>query len=176
MNLKIKIIFFITLALTFTTPLQATDVAKTFYGKTMQGEEVFLEDHKGKVVMVSFWASWCSYCLKEIPILDKILNNVGDDRLAVIAINWKEKRKVFRTLARKNKHSKILFTHDEKGFIGAPYNFKGIPYLMIFNHDGSLSYKHSGYGEKTLMQIIDEVNGLLIQQANAQESLLQNED
>jgi len=147
---------------------EKTPIAKTYFGKNGKGKDIFLEDQKGKVVMVSFWATWCTYCLKEIPVLDSILNLAGDDKMAVIAVNWKEDRKLFRKIAKKaGKKSKMIFTHDRRGTIALPYNVQAIPFLMIYDHNGMQRYKHQGYGEKTLDKIIEEVNGLLVEQALA---------
>ena len=41
-------------------------------GKDRDGNEVNLAAHRGKVVIVTFWASWCGYCLKELPVLDRL--------------------------------------------------------------------------------------------------------
>jgi thiol-disulfide isomerase/thioredoxin len=51
----------------------APDVGDTppdYIGKTVDGVPVQLSQHPGKVLVVSFWATWCPYCLKELPILN----------------------------------------------------------------------------------------------------------
>lgn len=50
----------------------AGDVAPDNPGVTLKGAPVHLKDCEGKAVVVSFWASWCTYCLKELPILYNI--------------------------------------------------------------------------------------------------------
>ena len=56
-------------------------VTKTFDGKTFD-----LEEQKGKIVIVNFWASWCSQCRKEILILDRLSKKYPDD-LVIIGVS-----------------------------------------------------------------------------------------
>ena len=49
----------------------------TFY--TLDGTPVSVEDYKGKNIVLNLWATWCKPCLKELPILDKARQKLGDD-------------------------------------------------------------------------------------------------
>lgn len=65
------------------------DMPPDVLGKDETGQPISLESLRGKVVILTFWATWCPYCLKELPILENIQNLAGKDRIEVIAINWK---------------------------------------------------------------------------------------
>jgi thiol-disulfide isomerase/thioredoxin len=57
-----------------------------FVLKDLDGKEVKLEDYRGKVLMVNFWATWCGPCISEIPALNEIYRqykNKGFELLAV---------------------------------------------------------------------------------------------
>jgi len=56
-------------------------------GKTLDGKEFDLKDLKGKVVLVQFWASWCSYCLQEMPHIMQEYQTYHDDGFEVIGVN-----------------------------------------------------------------------------------------
>jgi thiol-disulfide isomerase/thioredoxin len=56
-------------------------------GVTLDGEPVLLAPHSGKAIVVSFWATWCPYCLKELPILNSIQKAAGKEHMQVIAPN-----------------------------------------------------------------------------------------
>jgi thiol-disulfide isomerase/thioredoxin len=56
----------------------------------LQGQAVKLSDFKGRAVLLNFWASWCEPCRTEMPMLQDLPPLLGEDRLAVIALNFKE--------------------------------------------------------------------------------------
>lgn len=56
----------------------------------LQGQAVKLADFKGRAVLLNFWASWCEPCRTEMPMLQDLPALLGEDRLAVIALNFKE--------------------------------------------------------------------------------------
>ena len=56
----------------------------------LQGQTVRLADLKGRAVLLNFWASWCEPCRAEMPTLQGLPPLMGEDRLAVIALNFKE--------------------------------------------------------------------------------------
>lgn len=56
----------------------------------LQGQAVKLADLKGRAVLLNFWASWCEPCRTEMPMLQDLPPLLGEDRLAVIALNFKE--------------------------------------------------------------------------------------
>jgi thiol-disulfide isomerase/thioredoxin len=51
------------------------------------GGKVSLADFKGKVVVLNFWASWCAPCVAEMPTLDALQADLGEQGLAVIAVS-----------------------------------------------------------------------------------------
>jgi len=48
------------------------DIPPALLGKDRDGHRVDLGEYRGKVVVLTFWASWCGYCLKELPALDAL--------------------------------------------------------------------------------------------------------
>ena len=51
-----------------------------------QGRELKLEDFRGKLVLLDFWATWCAPCRREMPEFDKLQAELGGDRFQVIAV------------------------------------------------------------------------------------------
>lgn len=56
----------------------------------MAGRRVSLADFKGRVLVLNFWASWCEPCRAEMPTLQQLPLVLGEDRVAVLGVNFKE--------------------------------------------------------------------------------------
>lgn len=107
------------LFLLFALPLSAAepklkpgDAPPSYVGKTLNGEALDLSAFQGKVVIVTFWATWCTPCRKELPILNAIQQQVRDETIRVIAINFKEDRSQFHKVTRTLKDWHITFAYD----------------------------------------------------------------
>lgn len=131
-------------------------------GKTLARQDIKISDYKGKVVIVSFWASWCSPCMKELPILTGIQKTAGADNLQVISINYKEGNKPFKKLSKLLEDSEIIITNDKYGKIGKEFGVEGIPFMMIIGADGRVKNIHIGYGEGMLPKLVAEINQALL--------------
>lgn len=64
----------------------------------LDGQERSLDEFRGKVVLVSFWASWCAPCLEELPILQKLASEMGDKPLVILGVDVGETRPRVRTI------------------------------------------------------------------------------
>jgi len=142
-------------------PLKVGDLPPDSLGRTISGERVKLGDYRGKVVIVTFWATWCSPCRKELPILAGIQKQVTRDQLVVFAVNWKENRDQFREIVRRLKDVGLNLVSDSDGYFGGQFGVKGIPHLVIVGRDGRIAAIHVGYGESEIPVLVEEINKLL---------------
>lgn len=142
-------------------------VPPAIQGKDWQGREVDLSAHRGKVVIVTFWASWCGPCRRELPMLDAIRKTVGPDYLEVIAVNQGETRQAFRSVLRANKDTQLTWLHDPRDVNGDNYGVRVLPNMFIIGRDGRIASRHLGYGEESVKQIVQEVIALLPPEALA---------
>jgi thiol-disulfide isomerase/thioredoxin len=135
----------------------AGDTPPDRIGTTFDGDPVLLSKYKGTVVVVSFWATWCTYCLKELPILDGI-QRVGKERVRVVAVNTEERdvfRKVRRLLGDK---LAIDLVYDPGKGAQTAFGVSGIPHLLIIGRDGKIVNVYRGYGESSLDGITADLN------------------
>lgn len=133
-------------------------------GKDIRGETIRLSEHAGKVVILSFWASWCGPCRKELPVLASVARRVGPQHMKIIAINFKDQAKPFSMVVDILKDYPITMLRDANGKAARRYNVTAIPRMIIIGRDGKVAADHTGYGESSLPGFIEELNRLLAQE------------
>jgi len=141
--------------------LQTGDRPPDYLGKDMAGQKFNIADHTGKVIVISFWASWCGPCRKELPVLAHFQKAVGEDYLKVVAVNFMEDSRRFRALKKTLSDMSLTVTRDKRGSIGRKYGVKGIPHLFIIGKDGLIAYQNRGYGESSTAKLIKIINAQL---------------
>jgi thiol-disulfide isomerase/thioredoxin len=119
-----------------------------------------LSDYRGKIVIVSFWASWCTPCRKELGVLAAIQKQATRDRVVVFSVNWQESAQRFQQIKHSLKDVDLTLISDESGSIGSRYGVKAIPHLVIIGRDGRIAAIHIGYGEDEIPILADEINAL----------------
>ena len=141
------------------------DVPPDSLGYSTSGGEMLLNHYFGKVVIVTFWATWCPQCIKELPILEAVQNKAGKANLEVIAVNI-ENADVFRRATRimgQSMHLALL--RDATGEARKAYGVNGIPHMVIIGRDGRILQVHRGYAEDALDDIVSDINQALTQAA-----------
>ena len=128
-----------------------------YVGATLENAPVLLTDLRGKAVVVTFWATWCPYCLKELPILNGVQTAAGKDKLQVIAVNT-ESRDTFRKVSRalRSLDLQLVYDPDKKG--QETYGVHGIPHMVIIGRDGKIVAIYRGYSEDKLDDILASIN------------------
>ena len=85
------------LAVRLSPKLSEGDPAPSFELNTLDGKAIRLQDLRGKVVLLTFWASWCEASVAEIPTLKAIYEEYGkDQRFAMIGLSLDKSREVLR--------------------------------------------------------------------------------
>jgi thiol-disulfide isomerase/thioredoxin len=130
-------------------------------GRDRNGTEQTVSRHRGKVVIVTFWASWCGPCRKELPILGKFQRIVGRDHLEVIAINVKEPLRDYQTVVRMNKDIDLTWVHDATGVTSKYYGVTALPNMFVIDRDGRIAHVHRGYSEDSIQVFVKEIAALL---------------
>ncbi|MCD9027068.1 TlpA family protein disulfide reductase [Luteimonas sp. BDR2-5] len=136
-------------------------------GKDNAGNPVDLDALHGKVVIVTFWALWCPPCRQELPVLGHFQQVVGRDALEVVAVNFKEPRRDFVNLVRRNRDIDLTWVHDARGTLAAQYGVESLPHMFMLDREGRVAFTHRGYSEAALPGIIDEVLSLLPDEVKA---------
>ena len=128
-------------------------------GVTQSGSSARASDYSGKVVVVSFWASWCAPCRKELTVLEG-LQVESKGSLQAIAVNI-EDRELFKKAAQPLGELHVLLVNDRNERSQKAYAVKAIPHMVIIGRDARVLGVHKGYGEDALATIADEINQAL---------------
>jgi len=102
----------------------------------LQGKVWRLQDLRGKVVMVNFWATWCPPCRKEMPDIQALYDKYKEEGLVVLAISDEDASKVQPFIAEKRISYPVLL--DPKSKVHEAFRIQGIPKTFIYDRDGKL--------------------------------------
>lgn len=141
--------------------LDAGTTPPDYLGKTPDRDEIHISQFKGRVVVVTFWASWCGPCRRELPALDALKKTAGD-RAEIIAVNVKDTAEDYRLIRRQLKGTALTFTHDRDGKISEAFKVTSYPNLYVIDQAGVIARVHVGFGEDSMNEIIDDINALLV--------------
>lgn len=148
------------------------DLPPAMLGKDREGDVVDLAQHRGKIVVVTFWASWCGPCRKELPGLDALQKHAGDKILKVIAVNVEDSTEDYRAMMRQMKDFTITMTRDRSGDIAGGYGVKAYPNLWIIDPQGKVAAHHVGYGEDSLDALVEEINQVIVAEQRRQKAAM----
>ncbi|HYL71107.1 MAG TPA: TlpA disulfide reductase family protein [Candidatus Dormibacteraeota bacterium] len=124
------------------------------------GEKIRLSEQRGKPVVLTFWATWCPPCKKELPILEALQRKLARDKLLVCAISFHENNESYAYLKKVAKEQgwSISLLDDPYGSIARHYGIESVPRLFIIGADGTIRAVHAGYGETSMDELIDDLN------------------
>ena len=117
-----------------TKPPLVGQIAPEFILKAVDGERVALNDLRGKVVVLEFWATWCPPCRKELPAINKVNQEFKHQGLIVLGINAEDTYTVNRFLKKNGYDFPTLI--DDNRTVSKAYAVRLIPNLVIINREG----------------------------------------
>jgi len=103
----------------------------------LQGKPWHLQDLRGKVVLVNFWATWCPPCRKEMPDLDALYNKFKDQGFVVLAISDEEAAKVSPFISDHKISYPVLLDPGRK--VNDLFIVEGIPKSFVYDRSGKLA-------------------------------------
>ena len=144
-------------------------MAPPFTLKTLEGEQVSMDDLAGSVVVIDFWARWCGPCRRGLPGLQKFHEwaQASGKPIKVLAIDTFEREKTPEEIKTKSagywtsQKFTIPCLLDLDSAIVQTYGFRGIPATVVIDPEGRIAKIHNGYDPKMEEKLKREVNAIL---------------
>ena len=162
-----KPLYSIAIAFAMVAGLGATADAKVSKGdraadfvavKSAAGKSVSLKSYKDRVVVLTFGASWCKPCGKELPAYEKLAKTYDTKRVIFIAVNIDSKIEKGKAFMKKAGVSKMLGLYDPKSSTVESYDPPTMPSTFVIKK-GIVKHVHAGFragDESKIKKIIDK--------------------
>jgi thiol-disulfide isomerase/thioredoxin len=125
--------------------------APKFRAKTMDGEIITNDSVHGRAVLFQFWATWCPYCKRDMPALERIGQEFASQGLIVFGVNVGEsKKKVRQFLGESPRSSKVILMEDTN--LAAVFEAKAFPLYVLIDQMGNLAGQQEGAGGESALR------------------------
>jgi thiol-disulfide isomerase/thioredoxin len=134
--------------------------APQFKLNSMAGKPVSLDQYKGQVVMINFWASWCGPCRAEMPLLEKLHAKYKPMGFTMIGVNVEPDSSLAANWLKATPVTfPILF--DTKSEVSKLYSVAGMPSTVIVDRKGNLRWLHRGYKPGDENEYLNQIRALV---------------
>ncbi len=139
-----------------------TDAAPSFVLSTVKSDRVSLDNYKGKVVMLQFFATWCPPCRMEAPEVESVYEKYRDKGFVVLAVSIDEGPTAASAVSKFAKEFNITYpVLLDDGKVSRQYQLISIPTSFIIDKQGKLRNKHIGLGPDFTESVSKEIEALL---------------
>jgi thiol-disulfide isomerase/thioredoxin len=139
--------------------LSVGKMAPEISGEDLDGHKFKLSDYRGKIVMLSFWASWCGSCMRRMPSEVKLAERMKGRPFALVGVNGDPNRERAMRAVEKEKITWPSFwsTEGRYGPIPTAWNVQSWPTIYLLDPNGVVRFK--GEDIELLNQKIDQLLG-----------------
>ncbi|MCY3682942.1 MAG: TlpA disulfide reductase family protein [Gemmatimonadetes bacterium] len=122
--------------------------APTFEVQKLDGEKITSEDLKGKAMVLTFWAGWCSPCIEELPYLQNLKTQFRKQNVEFLAINIDQDSSMRRDMVASFRYQSAPLLTFALGDlqIRKAFGSDEIPYTCIIDQNGQIRYERKGLG------------------------------
>jgi peroxiredoxin len=129
------------------------DRAPDFTLKDLQGRSFTLSENRGKPVLLVFGATWCPYCVQEIPRLKNIFAKYGPQGVVVVNIDIQETQDKVARFADKHKIPYPILL-DESASVSKKYGVRGVPNFTLLDKNGAIACRQCSSVEPLLDEML----------------------
>lgn len=136
--------------LLFEPNTSAAKQAENFVLYSTSGELVSLEEHRGKVVVLDFFASWCSPCQRSVKDMQELYDRFHDRGVVILGMNVYDANDPMAFASRVGIPYPIL-VHGEN--VADQYGVSGIPAFVVISPEGDLVFRESGWSPRIIREL-----------------------
>jgi thiol-disulfide isomerase/thioredoxin len=104
----------------------------------IDGKEIALPDFRGKYVMVDLWATWCGFCIQEIPHLQALEEKMHGKNIAFVSISTDADKSKWEAYVKEKQLTGIqIYAGEDKSFT-TPFDVNGIPRFILIDKQGNV--------------------------------------
>jgi thiol-disulfide isomerase/thioredoxin len=101
-----------------------------------EGGQHALSDFRGRFVLLHVWATWCAYCIKELPSLDALQSRFDPQKVVVIPLSADDKDGIVKPFYASLKLANLPLALDTAGRAQAAYRLPGLPSTVVIDPQG----------------------------------------
>lgn len=152
------ILLFTMIAFSQESEIPSVDL-KTLDGKTFNTKEI---SNDGKPIVISFWATWCKPCVKELTAIAELYDDWKEETgVKIIAVSIDDTRSMSRVAPFVNGKSweyEVLL--DPNSDLKKAMNIINVPHTVLIDGDGKIVWKHTGYAEGDEEELFEKIEKL----------------
>jgi peroxiredoxin len=129
---------------TFAASLALNEKAPDFTLRSVDGQNLRLQEQRGHVVLVNFWATWCGPCRQEMPHLNRLYEKYRASGLVLLGVNVDDDtRNAIGVASKLGLKFPVLPDADKN--VSKQYALSAMPSTVLIDRDGRVRYVHRGY-------------------------------
>lgn len=140
--------------------LKSTNNELVSFHNTTTNWDALIERHRGKIIYIDFWASWCLPCRKELPNTKKLFQHYKAEQLSVIYISTDQKFSAWQNAAKSeniNTENSFIINDFENSELNKKFNIASLPRHLLIDKNGNIIDEHApGPGSAELKKMIDK--------------------
>ncbi len=125
-------------------PLSWAGAAPAPMPASAMAQPLDLEIHRGKVVYVDFWASWCVPCRQSFPWMNALQRQYGKDGFVILAVNMDQVRSDADKFLQQYP-AEFAISFDPEGKLAKRFKVKGMPTSVLLDRSGKTLFVHEGF-------------------------------
>ena len=138
--------------------IEVGQLAPDFELTDLRGHEHKLSDYRGQVVLINFWATWCSFCRTEFPVIQASYERNREKGFIVLAVNVQDRRQSVEAYVQEMGLTFPVLL-DPLGRVPESYKARGLPTTYFVNQEGVIVLRQVGPVDQTMIDGVLEQAG-----------------